>query len=141
MKNILSYGFVALATLLGACASSPLSYLESTVPSVSNGELLPVRIVSVDGTLQFSNPVAVEQGPRTLVLAAPSIRSQPRSIQKFYVLKVEVCTRYTLGAERSDPTDTDWQLVVVRKEPVAGCKPKQTSQSSILMATDSADAA
>ena len=111
--------------LLGGCATAPLSYLNGDLLDRSTLNRYPVRIVSVDGQIEFHNPVQVAPGQRWVVVeAAPGSGANLRTQQSF-VLKVEPCTRYYLAADRRSPLASDWQLVVERTEPVGSCNPEE----------------
>jgi hypothetical protein len=115
----------SFVALLGGCGTAPLSYLNGDLLDRSTLNRYPVRIVSVDGQIEFHNPVQVAPGQRWVVVeAAPSAGVKLMSQQSF-VLKVEPCTRYYLAADRRSPLTDEWQLVVERTEPVGSCNPQE----------------
>lgn len=108
-------------SLLAACESAPLSFLDGRPKTATDPLLYPVRVVSVDGSIQFSNPVQVEPGPRWLVLEAAPSGSARGTTQQTFVMRVEPCTRYYLGARRTSSMEATWQVVIDDQERVAGC--------------------
>jgi hypothetical protein len=118
-------GFAAILLAIGAggCAivPAPLSFLDGQPKTVTDPLLYPVRVVSVDGAIQFQNPVQLAPGPRWVVLEAAPAKSARGTTQQSFVLRVEPCMRYHVGAKRSSPMDAAWQVVIDHKEPVTGC--------------------
>jgi hypothetical protein len=107
--------------VLSGCASAPLSYIEGVPQTRSDSTLYPVRVISVDGNIQFGNkPVQVSPGPRWMVFEAATGQGN-RTVQKSFVLKVEPCSRYFFAAKKSSSLASDWSLIVDKKEEVAGC--------------------
>ncbi|MBI3716938.1 MAG: hypothetical protein HY255_13180, partial [Betaproteobacteria bacterium] len=90
-------------------------------PGVLPTNHYPIRIVSVDGDIQFRNPVQLAPGPHSLVLEAAPGDGARGTTQRSFAFKVEPCARYFLAAARSSPVAADWKLVVVSRERVAGC--------------------
>ena len=119
---------------LSACsmlAKAPLSYLEAKPYSAIHSSLqYPVRVVSIDGRMQFSMPVQLAPGERELVLEAMSSRSAFGTKQKNVRLKIAPCTRYFLLAQRDSPMQADWQLTVVSTEAVSACDPAEELQKA-----------
>ena len=117
---------------LSACsmlAKAPLSYLEAKPDSaIHSSSQFPVRVVSVDGSIQFSMPVQIAPGERDLVLEAMSSRSAFGSRQKNVRLKIAPCTRYFLLAQRDSPMQADWQLTIHSTEIVSACDPAEELQ-------------
>lgn len=85
----------------------------------------PVRVVSVDGSIQFHNPVQVAQGSHWLVLEAAPSASARRTVQRSFVFATAPCTRYYLAASRESPVAAEWELVVALKETVSGCNAEE----------------
>lgn len=113
---------------LAGCASAPLSFVVGDLQTRTDPHLFPLRIVSVDRKIYFNAPdqaVQIAPGPRSLVLEAEGGSSARGSAQRTYVLNIESCTRYYLAAQRAGRMQFDWDLVVERKEPVAGCDPNE----------------
>ena len=118
----------AIVVAAGCASTAPLSYVEGVPWTKTDLTLHPVRLVSIDGHIEFDRPhepVMVSPGVRTLVLEAAPSEGVQRHIQKTYALRIEPCTHYYLGARRDSPMQSDWTLVVDRKEPVAGCDPQE----------------
>jgi hypothetical protein len=117
-----------IVTLAGCASTAPLSFVEGVPWTRTDSTLYRVRVVSVDGHIEFNGddkPVMVSPGLRSLVLEAAPGSGARRHVQKTYPLAVEPCTHYYLAARRSSPMDAEWTLVIDRKEPVAGCDPKE----------------
>ena len=110
---------VVVAT--AGCASAPLSLLVGEPKTKTELLLFPVKIVSVDGGIEFRNPVQVAPGPRWLVLEAGPSAGARTKVQKSFVLRVEPCTRYFLAARRASAVAAEWEVVIDAKEPVSGC--------------------
>lgn len=109
--------------VLAGCASAPLSFVEGVPQSRADSTLSPVRVVSVDGSIQFGGPgkpVQVSPGPRWMVFEA-ALGQGTRTVQKSFLLKVEPCSRYFFAAKKKSPLDSDWSLIVDKKEAVVGC--------------------
>src|SRR5205085_6153200 len=66
-------GLCASMAALAGCASAPLSFVDGVPQTRTDPTLYPVRVVSVDGSIQFSSPgkpVQLSPGPRSLVFEA-----------------------------------------------------------------------
>lgn len=117
-------GPLVAVLVLAGCAAAPLSFVEGVPQTRADTSLYPVRVVSVDGSMNFGGPekrVQLAPGPRWLVLEAAQGQGARKVVQKAFAFKVEPCTHYFFAARRASPMDTDWSLVVERKEPVSGC--------------------
>ena len=112
---------IAIVGSLAACGSAPLSFLDGEPKTKTEALLYPVKVISVDGAMEFRNPVQVAPGPRWLVLEAAPSAGARKSVQKSFVIRVEPCTRYFLAAKRATVIDADWQVVIDAKEQVPGC--------------------
>ncbi|MFZ6819376.1 hypothetical protein [Undibacterium sp. Ji22W] len=122
MKLILIPGSLCLT----ACAMAPLSYLEAKPHSaLLSTTQYPVKVVAIDGSLQFSMPVQIAAGERHLVLEAMPSRSAYKTKQKNIVLQIAPCTRYFLLAQRTSPMQADWDLVIASTELVSACDPAE----------------
>jgi hypothetical protein len=134
-----------LACVLASCGMAPLSFLEVGPLSRVDPHLYPVRVVSVDGSIQFSRSIPVEPGPRWLVVEAAPPRGSRLGVQKSFAFLVEPCTRYYLAAHKPSPLLQEWSLVV-SPERVTPCDPqeelkKSTRGSSAFKAPSAASAA
>lgn len=139
MKTLLIRSF-ALSFVLCCCLSlsscavftkAPLSYLEARPYSAIHSSLqYPVRVVSIDGSLQFSMPVQIAPGERSLVLEAMPSSSARHTIQKTIHLKIAPCTRYFLLAQRDSVMQADWQLKIDSTEMVAACDPIEEAKKA-----------
>ena len=114
-----------LVAALAGCATAPLSYLDGHLLDRSTLNRYPVRIVSVDGQIEFHNPVQVAPGQRWVVVEAAPGSGANLLTQQSFVLKVEPCTRYYLAADRPSPLLSEWRLVIERTEPVGSCNPEE----------------
>ena len=133
MKTILiRISVLSSLVSLSACsilAKAPLSYLEAKPDSaIHSSSQFPVRVVSVDGSIQFSMPVQIAPGERDLVLEVMPSRSALGSKQKNVRLKIAPCTRYFLLAQRDSPMQADWQLNIHSTEIVSACDPAEELQ-------------
>ena len=118
----------AIVVAAGCASTAPLSFVEGVPWTKTDPTLHPVRVVGIDGHMEFNRPgepAMVSPGVRTLVLEAAPSEGVQRHIQKTYALRIEPCTHYYLAARRESPMQSDWALVVDRKEPVAGCDPQE----------------
>jgi hypothetical protein len=115
---------VCVAAALVGCQTAPLSFLDGQPQTRTDTSLYPLKVVSVDGSIQFHNPVQVAPGPRWLTLEAVPGAGARNGVQRSYVFKVEPCTRYYLAAQRTSPMATDWSLIIESKESVTGCNPE-----------------
>lgn len=116
------------ATLLSACAQAPLSFVEGQPLTRTDSTLYPVRVVAVDGSMHFNLPrqaINIAPGVRELVLESGTWRGASRSTQRHIPLTIEPCTHYYLAARHASPFHTPWELVVDRREEVAGCDKQQ----------------
>lgn len=124
-RTKLASAFAAAIVAAAGCASTaPLSFVEGVPWTKTDPTLHPLRVVGIDGHMEFDRPdtpAMVSPGVRTLVLEAAPSEGVQRHIQKTYALRIEPCTHYYLAARRDSPMQSDWTLVVDRKEPVAGC--------------------
>lgn len=124
-----TWAALAAGALLAGCAAAPLSFIDSRPVELLKQDEYPVRIVSVDGRLNFQPDVQLDPGVRTLVLeaAGPSPRD---GLQKTYAFLVAPCTRYVFIASRETPLARDWKLGVQRRDPVPGCDPKKEAEKA-----------
>ncbi len=111
----------ACTVTFAGCATAPLSFLDGQPRTATDIQLYPVRVVSVDGNIEFRNPVQVAPGRRLLVLEAAGSNSARGTTQQAFVMGIEPCTRYFLAARRMSPMDANWQIVIDAKETVPGC--------------------
>ena len=119
----------AIAVLLSAivitgCASTThLSYVQRGPRAPLADGLLPVVILSVDGSTQFNRRIALTPGTRVFVLQAVSADRIGLTQPVLAAMRIEPCTEYWFVARPLNPVDTDWELVIEAKEPVSGCDP------------------
>jgi hypothetical protein len=110
-----------LTAALAACGTAPLSVLDGRPPHLLPPEHYPVHIVSIDGQIEFHQPVQVAPDAHYLVAQAVGGKSARGNLQKSFVFRVAPCTRYYFAAARKSPMDADWDLVVQETEAVTGC--------------------
>ena len=126
--NIAKAILVSVAALAGCASTAPLSFIEGVPWTRTDTTLYPVRVVSIDGHIEFegpAKPVMVSPGVRSLVLEPAPGESVRQHVQKPYAMRVEPCTHYYLAARKDSPIASDWTLEVDRKEPVPGCNPQE----------------
>lgn len=114
--------FVALT----GCASAPLSYVQGKSFNRIDSHLFSVRVVSIDGSLQFRAPaerINIEPGLRSLVLESAPMGIAKKRIQKSMSLLIEPCMSYDFAA-REVIGESDWNLVIASKEAVQDCNPE-----------------
>jgi hypothetical protein len=114
-----------LTTLLSACSTAPLSFIEGRPVSRVDPTLQPVTVLAVDGRMEGGTTASLGPGLRSVLLAAPPSRGMRTGSAKAFAVQVEPCTRYLVAARRQSPMSPDWQLVVQDKEKVAGCDPAE----------------
>lgn len=119
----LRWAAIGLLVTLAGCQTAPLSFVDGQPLTRSDTSLYPVQVVSVDGKVQFRNPVQLAPGPRWLTLEAAPGSGARTGVQRSFVFKMEPCTRYYLAARRASPMATDWSLVVDAKDTVTACDP------------------
>lgn len=113
-----------LAASAALCAFNPQSYLDGKPQTKTDVQLYSVLIVGIDGEKPHENPVAITPGPHWLeIQAAPGEGSKRTSKSQTFVLKIEPCTRYYLGAHKDSPLLDKWKLVVDLVETIKGCDP------------------
>jgi hypothetical protein len=117
-------GLLAAAPAL--CASAPQSYIDGTPQTKTDTHLYPVRIVAVDGDIPHTTPVAVTPGPHWLEIESPTAgnaggKGAPKS--QTFVLKIEPCTYYYVGAHKDSASLDKWKLVVDEEDTIKECDP------------------
>jgi hypothetical protein len=127
-------GTLMACAVVAACGSAPMSLLEGKPPlAILPANHFPVRVVSVDGSIQFQMPVRVAPGARTLVLEAPGRMGTRSAVQRTFAFKVEPCTQYHLLAAKESLTSVTWELVIHSKEKVTACNPEEELKKSWLI--------
>jgi hypothetical protein len=81
----------------------------------------PGIIKSVDGRHYTDRRVKVEPGERVVVVQSPP-RKGFQGTDKELRLTIEPCKRYYINAQFASGVGQDWEPVVERTEPIAGCK-------------------
>ncbi len=122
---------VFLASSAAAASSAPQSFLDGVPKTKTDLQLYPVTVIAVDGDLQHENPARVTPGPHWLQIAGPA--NEPRGIPtkpQTFVMKIEPCTHYYLGARKETETSHGWKLVVDQKETVGACDPAEEQKKA-----------
>jgi hypothetical protein len=120
-KSMISSG---LLCLLAACQSAPLSWIDGKPDQILPLHHYPVRVVSVDQQLYFSGPVQVTPGVHQVVLELPLATSSVAP-QKTVTMTIAPCTKYMIAGKRESLVKPDFELVIMREQPVAGCSPEE----------------
>jgi hypothetical protein len=130
VKLSLEYVFLATVVLQG-CGTAPMSMIEANPPlRLLPANHFPVRVVSIDGSIQFQMPVRVAPGPHMLVLEAQGSSVSKSRVQRTFAFKVEPCTRYYLLAAKESINAASWELVIHSTEKVALCNPEEEVKKS-----------
>lgn len=114
-----------LAASAAPCASDPQSYLDGNPQTKTDPHLYPVQVVGVDGVTPLHQPVAVTPGPHWLDIQTASGNSKRIPKPQTFVLKIEPCTYYYLGAHKDSALLDKWKLVVDQEETVKACDPAE----------------
>ena len=123
---LLTLGLVATSAAL--CGFYPQSYLDSNPRTKTDTQLYPVVVVGVDNVKPHEYPVVITPGPHWVEIQAPpaeSMGSSRVSKPQTFVLKIEPCTRYFLGAHKDSALVDKWKLVIDQVETVKGCDPAE----------------
>jgi hypothetical protein len=115
---------------LTACAASNFSEIDGRLFSRSAMHLYSVRIVSIDSSLVFGNPMQIEPGPRMITLEAAPRQGRKTTTQRTFAMKIETCTRYSFAAQRDSITSEPWELIVVKKDKIEECKTTNKDKST-----------
>jgi hypothetical protein len=114
-----------LATTTALCAANPKSYLDGHPQTKNDPQLYPVQIVAVDGAMQGNNPIHVTPGPHWLEVVGPKGRATEAPKSQTFVLKIEPCTYYYLGARKESALLDKWKLVVDEEDTIKECNPAE----------------
>jgi len=120
---ILILGILAASTAL--CASNPKSYLDGHPQTKTDPQLYPVQIVAVDGNMQNDNPIRVTPGPHWLEVIGPKSAATGAPKSQTFVLKIDPCTYYYLGAHKESKLVDKWKLVVDEEDTIKECDPAE----------------
>jgi hypothetical protein len=122
---------VAAATLLAACGTAPLSYLnDRQVNDRAQLHRFPVLVTQIDGKGTTFEPVPIAPGVHQVVMEAPPVAGFTLPVRKVYPMTIEPCTRYYIAAQRAAKFTQDWDLVIEVTYPVAGCDPAKELQKA-----------
>ncbi|MBL8518613.1 MAG: hypothetical protein JNM76_16740 [Betaproteobacteria bacterium] len=125
MKRSLILAGFALP-FLTACASLPESGKPAEVTGMLSDAVVANRsatqILTVDGKSVEGKVVTIQSGKRTLTFHSLPIPGHRGGERKALELAVKPCTRYYINAQRKNPEAMDWDAVIGKEEPMAGCK-------------------
>lgn len=124
MKSFIAIAGLAVAGLLCGCQSAPLSYVSGQPGQPLPPDEYPLRVVSVDQQLYFSEPVQLTPGSHSLVFELPLPGSHALP-QKTLQYDIAPCTRYVFVGQRRALAKPDFELLLKRQEAVAGCQSAQ----------------
>jgi hypothetical protein len=132
--TIASTSFVRVAAAFGiaalsACASTDYHYsqLYGTRYFRTPLDTYSVTIIRVDGKDTLLRPVAVDPGPRKIVVQGPPGGTRSLGEQREIELNIAPCTRYYLVAVKENKLDSDFTIRIDYQEPVTGCTPPAAS--------------
>lgn len=81
----------------------------------------PAVISKVDGKSETRRVVKVESGKRTITVRSP-MRKGFSGSNVTMELDLEPCQRYYINAQFKSGSGPDWEPIVAKVEPIAGCK-------------------
>jgi hypothetical protein len=117
--------------LLAGCDTAPLSFInDRQVYYRANLNRYPVFVTSVDGTSSVFHPLPITTGNHQVTFDATPVAGFTEPPQKTFAMTIEPCTRYYVAAQRTSPLLQDWELVVERTLPVAGCDPQREREKA-----------
>lgn len=124
MKRTIILTSLAMLTLAGCATTPPVgkpAEVAGALADTSVAHRSPTGILTVDGRAVEGKVVAIQSGVRTvrfLALPIPGHRGgEVRSLE----LSVKPCTRYYINAQRKTAEAMDWEPVIGKEEPMAGC--------------------
>ncbi|MEO8385533.1 MAG: hypothetical protein ABI583_09845 [Betaproteobacteria bacterium] len=92
----------------------------------------PVKIVAIDGTYQIAQSAPIEPGAHNLILTSKKPTHFHNREQKAFPLMVEPCNRYYLAARHASKLTEDFEMIVRRVEPIAGCDLVSAASKSVV---------
>ena len=131
VASITALGAVAL-TVLAACASAPLSYLnDRQVTQKAMLHRFPVVVTAIDGNgALLDRKIPIAPGDHLLTADAPPVAGLSQPVRKVVPITIAPCTQYYIAAQRPSAFAQDWDLVVEVTYPVAGCDPAKELQKA-----------
>lgn len=125
MKRSLILAGIVLP-LFAACASTPEAgrpaEVTGTLPDTAVAHRSATGILTVDGKDVEGKVVAIQSGRRTITFHSLPIPGHRGGERKSLELAVKPCTRYYINAQRKNAEAMDWEAVISKEEPMAGCK-------------------
>jgi len=119
----LMLGFLAASTAL--CAVAPRSYLDGNPRSGTDPHLQRVQIVSIDGEIQQHSPTPIAPGAHWVELQTTPDGLGKQSRNQTFVMKIEPCTYYFLGAHKDPDMLQKWKLVIDEEDSIKACDPAE----------------
>ncbi|MDX2217737.1 MAG: hypothetical protein SF172_01775 [Burkholderiales bacterium] len=111
---------------IAACAITPEAGKPAEVTGMLSDVVVANRsatgILTVDGKPVEGKVVAIQSGKRTVRFLALPIPGHRGGEVKSLDLNVKPCTRYYINAQRQNARTLDWEPVIGKEEPMAGCK-------------------
>lgn len=125
MKRSLILAGIALP-ILAACASMPEAGKPAEVTGMLSDVVVAHRsatgILTVDGKPAEAKVVPILSGRRTITFHSLPIPGHRGGERKTLELAIKPCTRYYINAQRKSTEAMDWEPVIGKEEPMAGCK-------------------
>ncbi|MDO6694837.1 hypothetical protein Q4574_16185 [Aliiglaciecola sp. 3_MG-2023] len=127
-KCLVCWLFVGL-TLLSGCASTPYAIIDGTRSKASDLDNYDVTIVSIDGKMEVGKQVEnIEPGFHYINLATTKkVRSKVTEFRMF-PLDAKECMRYVVTAQHDNSLDDEWEVKLLREEPILSCTPSEKSE-------------
>jgi hypothetical protein len=124
MKRSLILAAIALP-LFASCATTPPvgkpAEVTGTVPDTSVAHRSATGILEIDGKEVEGKVVSTQSGRRTILFHSLPIPGHRGGERKSLELAIKPCTRYYINAQRKDAKAMDWEPVISKEEPMAGC--------------------
>jgi hypothetical protein len=118
---------IAMVTLAG-CATAPIvgrpAEVTGTLPDSTVAFRSAAGILSVDRKPMTDRVVSVLSGLRTIEFQALPIPGHRGGEVRSMQITIRPCTRYYINVQRKSATSMDWEPVISREEPMAGCEAK-----------------
>jgi hypothetical protein len=116
-------GLLAASTALSAVA--PRSYLDGNPKTRTDPLLNPVQVLSIDGEALQKSPTPVAPGAHWVELQTTPVGLGKMSRTQTFVMKIDPCTYYYLGAHKDPGMLRKWKLVVDEEDSIKGCDPAE----------------
>ncbi len=125
---------VCFTVLLTACAAKPYAIIDGTRSQASDTDNYDVNIVSIDGKMEVGvQSKKVTPGFHYInVMTTKNLRSQTSKPQMFPVDAKE-CTRYLVTAQHRNGLADEWEVKLLREEPILSCIPSETKPQTAVL--------